>query len=124
LAADTFLQTLPVPPIVLQPNAYPSITGGPMPSVGVKLPVGANGEGWGMLDGGKNTDPGSASLPVAVPFSKFVAATPWTDDPAHDHPDTPIPQVGIQNRGGFVLVKVTGAQPGPATPVALVVYTD
>jgi hypothetical protein len=113
----------PSPAPVAAPSSQPTLSGGPMPSILVRLPVGPSGEGWGVFDGGTNVDPGSASLNPAIPFSQFVSLTPWADDPASDHPDIPTPQVGIQDRGGFVFVKVTGAQPGPATAVGHLVYT-
>lgn len=107
-----------VPPPTV--NAYP-IFGGPMPSFIASVPVGPNGEGWAVFDGGIGSDPGSASLSPAVPWSKFVAATPWCVDPAHD-PDRPSPNVGVQVRGGWLFVRVSGGAPGN-TAAAYITYT-
>lgn len=85
-----------------------------MPSTGITVPVGPNGEGWAVCDGGANTDPGSKSLPQKITIAQFVSVTPWCGDPAHDTPDLPLPKVGVQNRGGFLFVKVTEAAPGAA----------
>lgn len=117
----------PLPPIVLHPNAYPNIalgnvTGGHMPSVLVALPIGPNGVGWGVLDGATHSDPHSASLSPAVPIAKFVSATPWTNDSVTGASPSD-PKISVQNRGGFVYVKASGATPGNTT-VAYVVYTD
>lgn len=110
----------PVPPAVV--NNYPALEG-PVPSIIAKLPIGPAGEGWGIFDGGKNTDPGSASLSPAIPFDKFVSATAWSDDPVHDHPDTATPVIGIQDRNGYLYLKATGAPASSATPVAYIAFT-
>ena len=92
-----------------------------MSSIIAIVPVGPSGEGWAVYDGGINSDPGSASLSPAIAWPKVIAATPWCADPAHD-PDRPSPNVGVQDRGGWLFLRVSGAAPGN-TAVAHVSYT-
>lgn len=87
-----------------------------------RLPVAANGEGWGVFDGGIGSDPGSGSLFPAVPFANVRSVCAWCDDPAHDHPDTPTPVIGMQNRAGWLFLKASNAVPGPQSAVAYVEY--
>jgi hypothetical protein len=110
----------PLPEVTV--NAYPALEDPPMPGIIAEIPIGPDGVGWAVFDGGIKSDPGSVSLKPAIPFDKLVGASPWCDDPAHDAgPATP--SVGVQDRNGWVFVKATGAAPGAATPVAYVVFT-
>lgn len=127
LLFQDYFFTVPSPPappgiIRLPTNNYPDI-GGRMSSVIARLPVAANGEGWGVFDGGINSDPGAASLFPAIPFNNVNSVVGWCDDPTHDHPDTATPVVGIQNRNSWLFVKATGAVPGAQTAVAYVTYS-
>lgn len=109
------------PPPIPAPTVF-VIPGGDMPDVGfiAELPIGPDGRGWGVYDGGINSDPGSASLSPAIPFANFKGATPWCDDPVHDS-DKDSPNIGVQNRGSWVFVRASGAAPGD-TAVAYITY--
>lgn len=124
LFSNEFFGNVPVPPPPpFIPIVNPTPEGGNMSSFVAQIPIGSNGEGWGVYDGGINSDPGSASLSPAVPFSSVYGVTPWCDDPAHD-PNTPTPVVGMQDRGGWLFVKVTGAAPGPSTAIGYVSFSS
>jgi collagen triple helix repeat protein len=125
LNSDFFAPAVPVvvPPIAAPIPVSPFPIGDvPMASIDAAIPVGANGEGWAVFDGGINSDPGSASLKPAIPITAVLGVVPWSDDPAHDRPDSTPPTIGIQNRNGWLFLRVSGATPGPATVVAYVAY--
>lgn len=80
------------------------------------LPVGSNGIGYGIFDGGINSDPGTISLFPAIPIGDLTAVTPWLNGGL-------LPKVAVLNHGGWVYIEVTGANPGNSTPVAWISYT-
>ena len=89
----------------------------------VQIPVGADGHGWAIFDGGANTDPGSWSHPTAIPWGKQLAFTPYGVDPAHDG-TKPIGAISIQERNGFVLIDAQGFPPGDPSTVAYATYVQ
>ena len=109
----------PQPPIHLP--STPS-NGGRMSTTIVTLPILSNGTGWGIFDGGINSDPPTTSLFPAIPWANFTSATAYCDDPSHDSgPATP--KIGVQQRNGYLFIKADGAAPGPSTVVAVVVHS-
>lgn len=115
----------PTPAPVNQPTC---IQGENMEQFIASVPIGADGKGEAIFDGGANTLKGIASLSPAIPYPKFTAATAY--GPCVGVGDTDYDgRVEQQNRNGFLYLAAHGFPPAPAgqavmRDVATVAYAD
>jgi hypothetical protein len=104
--------TPPIPPPTVDPR-------GDLMLHTITMPTDSNGNAAVVCDGGTNSVPGISSVAAVIPWSSFEAVSMQGSDPAADGGYWP-GSAHVQNRGGHVLVSVTGYMPKvPATVFVL-----
>ena len=122
LLADNFFASKPPQPI--PPPTSTPIQGSTDMMHDVYIPTDANGDGSVICDGGANSDPGTSSVPLALPWASLIAVTKHVNNPGSDTPAyLPNYSIGAADRGGNVLLVVTGFLP-KATALAHVAATQ
>lgn len=114
--------------IAAAPHPGPSPTPTPIPGENMQqliaqIPIGPNGEGEAIYDGGVGTQPGVTSLNPAIPYGKFIAATAYGPDTVAGDPDWGPIHVDQQVRSGYLYLHIRGAQAVPGQVVERTVAT-